>query len=61
VWRVLLYNSTLHEIAHLPVTNLIRTFPSEGRTADTSPLQFTSGTLYNIVLPFPLDTYNTHI
>jgi hypothetical protein len=43
---------TLQDIVHVFVTSLIRVFPSEGRTITvvTSPLQFSSRVLYNIVL-----------
>jgi hypothetical protein len=60
VTNVLSCNITLHDIVHKLVTNLIRGFPLEGRTAVASPLQFISRALYITVIPLlPSGAYGT--
>jgi hypothetical protein len=58
--RVMSCNSALHDIIHVLVNNLIRAFPSEGRTAATSNLKLSSRVLHMIVLPVPPGTYSMH-
>jgi hypothetical protein len=56
----MLCNNTLRDIVQVLVSNLIHTLPSELHTGVTSPLLFSSKTLYIIVMLILPTTYNTH-